>query len=128
MVPCAGHSLDPAHCLLGPSAALVVCSDFVSSSPWASHQSRASIPASVMSMLLSWRWLPFQGTGGGAGPGGWKASQLPYSCHGNHCLSLGNMIVTLLPTALARPGQQNKQGLTLEPLLWAAGGSTGKRR
>lgn len=64
------------------------------SSRWASHQSRASIPASVMSMLLSWRWLPFQGTGGGAGPGGWKASQLPYSCHGNHCLSLGNMNVS----------------------------------
>lgn len=118
MVPWCWPLLGPAHCLLCPRAGLVACFDFVSSSPWASPPAQGYIPASVTSMQLSWRWLPFQGTGGGAGPEGWKASQLPYSCHGNNCLSLGNSAI-LLPKALARPGQQKKQGLTLmEPLLW----------
>lgn len=134
MVPGAGHSLGLAHCLLCPRASLVACSDFVSSSPWASPPAQGYIPASVTAMQLSWRWLPFQGTGGGAELEGWKASQLSHSCYGNNCLSLGNSYSAAhctcqTWTALARPGQQNKQGLTLmEPLLWAAGGSTGERR
>lgn len=49
---------------------------------------------------------------------------------GRPCLSnKGWGGASLVPTAPARPGWQDKQGLTLmEPVLWAAGGSTGERR
>lgn len=66
-----------------------------------------------------------KGLGMGQGP----ETGLPCSCHGDNCLNNRAGGTSLVPTAPTRPGQQDKQGLTLmEPLLWAAGGSTGERR
>lgn len=53
----------------------------------------------------------------------------PCSRHGDDRLDNRVSGTSLVPSAPTRPGQQDKQGLTLmEPLLWAAGGSTGERR
>lgn len=53
----------------------------------------------------------------------------PCSRHGDACLDNRVDGTSLVLTAPTRPGQQDKHGLTLmEPLLWAAGGSTGERR
>lgn len=65
MVPWCWPLPGPCHCLLCPSAGLVTCSDFVSSSPWASppaqgrHSSLCHVYAVVMEMAAlprGWGW------------------------------------------------------------------------